>query len=345
MKLGKPGTGPSRSPWARIGLVATGLSAVLVLAGLVWTALAFAGNPDPTAPAAARQMSGGAVVIGAGILVFREGLETILVLAAITASMVGANATQRRPVAAGSLAGFAVTIATWFVVVAILNAVNAPEFQIQAATGLVAVVVLLVVMNWFFHKLYWTGWIQTHNRAKRRLSLPGSAHQRLLLGLGLVGFASVYREGFEVVLFLQTLRLQSSAWMVLLGVLVGLYLTVTVGVLTFVIHHRLPYKRMLTLTGVMLGAVLLVMVGEEINELQLAGWMTTTALPFGIRFPDWMGTWFSLFANWETLIAMTLSAGFVIGSYYLANYIKVWRPRARGGQPAIRPESAPAHQS
>jgi high-affinity iron transporter len=344
MRIGTPAK-RSRSAWRSIGLGSVGASTVLVLAGLIWAALAFAGNPDPTAAGEAHRMSGGAVVIGAGILVFREGLETILVLAAITASMVGTNAGQRRPIATGGLLGFTASIASWFVVVAILNAVNAPELQIQAATGLVAVVVLLVVMNWFFHKLYWTGWIQTHNRAKRRLSLPGSRRQRLLLGLGLVGFASVYREGFEVVLFLQTLRLQSSAWTVLLGILIGLYLTATVGVLTFVVHRRLPYKRMLTLTGVMLGAVLLVMVGEEISELQQAGWMTTTLLPFGIRFPAWMGTWFSLFANWETLVAMACSAVFVIGSYYLANYVKVRRPRARGERPAVRPDAAPARQS
>lgn len=141
---------------------------------------------------------------------------------------------------------------------------------------------------------------------------------------------------------MQALRLQSSAGIVFLGVVVGLYLTVTVGILTFVAHHRLPYKRMLTLTGVMLGVVLLVMVGEEINELQLAGWLSTTSLPGGIQFPDWMGTWFSLFANWETLIAMVLSAVFVIGSFYLAKYLRVHRPRARGEQAAVRPESAPA---
>ena len=328
--------------WRWVGIGALAISAALVFAGLVWAAAAFAGNPDPTDPGIARHMSTGAIIIGAGILVFREGLETILVLAAITASMVGANAGQRRPVATGGLVGLAATVATWFVAVAILDSVDAPEFEIQAATGLVAVVVLLIVMNWFFHKFYWTGWIQTQNRAKRRLSLPGSPRQRLFLGLALLGFASVYREGFEVVLFLQALRLQSSAGIVFLGVVVGLYLTVTVGILTFVAHHRLPYKQMLTLTGVMLGVVLLVMVGEEINELQLAGWLSTTNLPGGIQFPDWMGTWFSLFANWETLIAMALSAVFVIGSFYLAKYLRVHRPRARGEQAAVRPESAPA---
>ncbi len=345
MALDTLGVRTSRAVWGRVGLVAVGLSVFLVLAALTWAAVAFAGNPDPTVPGAARRMSGGAVVIGAGILVFREGLETILVLAAVTASMLGAHAGQRRPVATGGLIGFAASVATWFVVVAILNSVNAPELQVQAVTGLVAVVVLLVVMNWFFHKFYWTGWIQTHNRAKRRLSLPGSPRRRLLFGLGLVGFASVYREGVEVVLFLQTLRLQSSTWTVFLGVLIGLYLTAAVGTLTFVIHRRLPYKRMLTLTGVMLGAVLLVMVGEEINELQLAGWMPATALPFGIQFPAWTGTWLSLFANWETLAGMALAAAFVIGSYYLANYRKVRRPRRQGERPAVRPAAAPVRES
>ena len=167
--------------WRWVGIGALAISAALVFAGLVWAAAAFAGNPDPTDPGIARHMSTGAIIIGAGILVFREGLETILVLAAITASMVGANAGQRQPVATGGLVGLAATVATWFVAVAILDSVDAPEFEIQAATGLVAVVVLLIVMNWFFHKFYWTGWIQTQNRAKRRLSLPGSPRQRLFL--------------------------------------------------------------------------------------------------------------------------------------------------------------------
>jgi high-affinity iron transporter len=268
--------------------------------------------------------------------VFREGLETILVLAAITASMVGANAWQRRPMAAGGGVALIATLVTWFIVVAILDRVNLPEYQLQALTGWLAIIVLLVVMNWFFHKIYWTGWIQTHNRRKRRLlQLPGDAHRQVLLGLASVGFFSVYREGFEVVLFLQNLRLQAGLGAVVAGTLIGLYLTLTVGVLTFVLHHRLPYKRMLVLTGVMLAVVLVVMVGEEINEMQLAQWMATTPLPGGIEFPDWLGTWFSLFANWETLIAEALTLVIVLGSYFVAERGLL---RRRGGDPA--PEAA-----
>jgi high-affinity iron transporter len=149
----------------------------------------------------------------------------------------------------------------------------------------------------------------------------------------------VYREGFEVVLFLQTLRLQVGSLIVLVGVLIGLFFTVIVGVLTFVAHHRLPYKKMLVLTGGMLGVVFLVMVGEQAQEMQLARWISTTHLNWSI--PDWMGVWFSVFPTVETLVAQGLAAVLVIGSYFLARFQAVWLPRRRGETPARRPESPP----
>jgi len=79
--------------------------------------------------------------------------------------------------------------------------------DLQAATGLLAVIVLLVIMNWFFHKVYWGGWICLHNKQKKdllaRAERADISRARLWWGLGLLGFASFYREGFEVVLFLQ----------------------------------------------------------------------------------------------------------------------------------------------
>ena len=67
-------------------------------------------------------------------------------------------------------------------------------------------------MNWFFHKVYWGGWIGLHNRKKKDLLSKADDSRNigktLDLGLGLLGFASLYREGFEVVLFLQGYYLQ-----------------------------------------------------------------------------------------------------------------------------------------
>jgi high-affinity iron transporter len=90
---------------------------------------------------------------------------------------------------------------------------------VQAATGLVAVVVLMLVMNWFLHRVYWTDWLSAHRRRGLHLVAADDAKRGLVvLGLVALGFTAVYREGFEVVLFLQNLRLQAGSSVVLEGV-------------------------------------------------------------------------------------------------------------------------------
>ena len=226
---------------------------------------------------------------------------------------------------AGAAVGFLATLVTWVIAVGIVTSLgqNIPALQLQAATGMLAVVVLLVVMNWFFHKVYWGGWIGLHNRTKKGLLSKANesviSERGLVLGLGLLGFASLYREGFEVVLFLQGYYLQMGGPIVLWGALLGVILSGFVAMLTFVAHTRLPYRRMLVSTGVMLGFVLLIMVGEQAQEMQLANWLPTTKIAALEHIvPDWMGVWFSIFPTVETLVAQLLAAILVIASYYAA---------------------------
>ena len=266
-------------------------------------------------------------VVNIAVLVFREGLECILVLAALTASFRGKESRYHRPVLGGVLLGMLATAVTWMIAVRILNDLseNVPALALQAGTGLLAIVVLLVVMNWFFHKMYWTGWISLHNRKKREFVARG-AHEksvwRLTLGMGLLGFTSFYREGFEVVLFLQSFRLRLGGRAVFEGVVFGALATLGVAILTFVIHQHLPYRKMLVATGIMLAGVLLVMVGEEAQEMQLAGWLPTTHLPhLNEIIPGWAGLWFSVFPTVETLASQLVVAVLVFGSYLTARQL------------------------
>jgi high-affinity iron transporter len=288
---------------------------------MVWHAVHSGGSPNPLAP----HTGATAASLDIGVLVFREGLECILVLAAITASLVGSSASYRRPIAVGAVAGFAATLLTWGGAVRAVDALtgSVPALYVQAATGLLAIIVLLVVMNWFFHKVYWTGWISLHNRRKKDLLTTahdgaGRTRKRVLLGFAALGFTSLYREGFEVVLFLQTYRLRLGTTPVRNGVLLGLALTAVVAALTFVAHRHLPYKKMLVVTGILLGAVLLVMVGEQAQEMQLAHWLPTTVIP-GLQalIPAWMGMWFAVFPTVETLTAQLVAGLLVLGSYML----------------------------
>src|ERR1700731_1557191 len=304
------------------------VAAVFVVAIIVWQGFTAHGAPDPTQP----NTSPTVAFLDIGILVFREGLECVLVLAAITASMTGPKRAHRQPVAFGAAFAFVATMITWFVAVRIVGSLsgNISALDFPAATGFLALVVLLVIMNWFFHKIYWGGWIRAHNR--RRKSLLSNGHeigkQSLLWGLILLGFTSLYREGFEVVLFLQTYHLRFGGGVVLKGALLGMALSGIVAVLTFVLQQGLPYRKMLITTGVLLGVVLLVMVGEQAQEMQLAHWISTTPIQALVpMIPRWMGMWFSVFPTYETLIAQFIAAVLVIGSYYAARHF--------GGSPAI----------
>src|SRR5213595_4089670 len=119
----------------RIGIIA---AAMFVAAMLIWQGVATHGAPDPMRP----NTSPTVAFLDIGILVFREGLECILVLAAITASMTGAKRSHRRPVALGAGLAFVASLITWFVAVQIVGSLsdNMNALDLQAATGLLAVI-------------------------------------------------------------------------------------------------------------------------------------------------------------------------------------------------------------
>ena len=295
------------------------VAGILSAAVLIWVGLTSSGSPDPdstgTTPVTA--------LLDIVVLVFREGLECVLVLAALTAGMTRTAYQIHKPIAGGVVVGLFMTLATWFVAVEILEKLseNISALNLQAATGLLAVVVLMVIMNWFLHKVYWGGWIAMHHRRKRALISGEVAGEKkkstILLGLAVLGFTSVYREGFEIVLFLQTYRLKWGDRVVVVGALIGLVLTASVGVITFIAQRRLPYRKMLVTTGILLGFVLLVMVGEQAQEMQQAHWIPTTTLSWLAPYvPAWTGVWFSLFPTVETIAAQALASVIVMGSFF-----------------------------
>src|SRR5438128_277346 len=330
-------------PALRIGVVA---AALFVIATLVWQGVTAQGAPDPMRP----NTSPTVAFLDIGILVFREGLECILVLAAITASMTGVKRSHRRPVALGAGAAFIASLITWLIAVRIVGSLsdNMSALDLQAATGLLAVIVLLVIMNWFFHKIYWGGWIRAHNRRRKALLENARgieiSQRHLWWGLILLGFTSLYREGFEVVLFLQSYNLRLGGGVVLKGALLGIVLSGMVAVLTFVLQQRLPYRKMLITTGILLGVVLLVMVGEQAQEMQLAHWISTTPIHWLVPFaPRWMGMWFAVFPTYETIAAQLIAAVLVIGSYYAARHFGGGATEASveaGVPPALRGNAA-----
>ena len=264
------------------------------------------------------------VITNSALIVFREGLEAILIIAAITASMIGTKRELRRPILRGALLAVPASIALFFVAILILDSLSQYGEKLEAVVGIVAICVLLLVLNWFFHKVYWTEWIKGHRERSKELLAEGvgaaGAAAGTITGLYLLGFTSVFREGFETVLFLQSLQLSSGTGIVLGGVTLGLVATAVVGYATFALERKLPYKRLLIVTGVLIALVLIVLVGNTVRTLQGVGWLPIT--PLDVEFPLWMGTWLGIFPTVESLVAQAGAFAFVIGSYFAAEWVR-----------------------
>ena len=155
------------------------------------------------------------VVTNSAIIVFREGLEAVLILAAITASFVGvrraaAAAGARRRASLGLLVSRRHLGAR-----ADAAAVARRSYgeKLEAVVGLVAIGVLLLITNWFFHRSTGREWIGAFHRQRasccEKLEQAGFFSAQAL-GLFVLGLTSVYREGFETVLFLQSLQLSAG---------------------------------------------------------------------------------------------------------------------------------------
>jgi high-affinity iron transporter len=278
-----------------------------------------------------------AVVTNSAIIVFREGLEAVLILAALMAGMVGAQRRHRRPLLLGVGVALLASVITWVVTQTVLTSLSRYGERLEAIVSLVAIGVLLLILNWFYHRVYWQQNLQQLHRKKHRI-LAGAGLSLVaaqVLGLVLLGFTSVYREGFETVLFLQALTLEAGAFTVLQGVALGLAGAIAVFVLVVRLERKLPHKKMLIVTGLLITWVLVVMVGTTVQTLQKVGWLPVSPVE-GLELPYWSGLWLGLYPTWEGLCAQGGAAVLVLGSYFAAERLRAYK-RARILAPAGSP--------
>lgn len=267
-----------------------------------------------------------AVTTNSAIIVFREGLEAVLIIAAMMAGFHRKEYQHlKTPLLWGVGAAFIATVLTWMLAREILVSLAQYGERLEAVISLMAVVLLLLITNWFFHKSYWTGWLQGFQAKK--WSIAGSRAGQVA-GMVMLGFDSVYREGFETVLFLQALVLDAGLQAVLIGILIGLVGVSAVGFALFKIQIKLPYKKMLVFTGALIVSVLVTMVGSTVHSFQVVGWLPTHPIR-ELTLPYWAGLWMGVFATWEGILLQIFSVVFVLGSYFLATNLNKRKDEAK----------------
>lgn len=220
-----------------------------------------------------------AAFITALVILLREGMEAILVLAAIYAMLVQAGRRNAlRYIHAGWAGALLFGMLTWFAASRVIQIDGADRELTEGLIALITAVMLLYVGFWLHSKASSRQWQQyIHGRLSRHIG------QGALWGLGLIAFLAVYREVFESVLFYQSLWLQTANTghnAILAGGLVATVVLVLIAWLVFRYSLRLPVRLFFQVNAVILFFLALVFTGKGIAALQEAGIVSLEPVAF-----------------------------------------------------------------
>ncbi|ROM58815.1 FTR1 family protein [Pseudomonas rhodesiae] len=240
------------------------------------------------------------------LILLREGLEAILVLAAILAFL--RNTGQQsavRSVNAGWGLALLAGLATWALAAYVIDVSGAQRELLEGCTALFASVMVLWLGVWMHDRRHAAAW-QDYIKS----SLVGGGGR---FGFAVLAFFSVYRELFEVILFYETLWLQAGPAghnAVLAGGATALVLLVGLAWVILRGSAKLPLALFFGINAALLCALSVVFAGHGVKALQEAGVFGTRPVAF-FDF-DWLGIHadaYSLSAQVVAILAIVVLYG------------------------------------
>lgn len=211
-----------------------------------------------------------AAFISSLLILLREGLEAILVLAAIIAFVLKTGRRDALPyIHAGWIGAVLLGVATWLLARYMINISGADREVTEGVTALLAAAMLLYVGYWLHNKSNTKAW-QRFVKDKVNAALS----KRTLWALAGISFLAVYRELFEIILFYETLFSQagpSGQQAVLGGIGAAVILLAIIGGAILKYSVRLPIGPFFAITAALLALMAVVFAGNGVAAMQEAG--------------------------------------------------------------------------
>ncbi|CAM5271015.1 FTR1 family protein [Rhodanobacter lindaniclasticus] len=249
--------------------------------------------------------------LSALLILLREGLEAILVLAAILAFVRKTGRRDAMPyIHFGWIAAVLLGAATWVVSSYLLEISGANREVTEGITALIAAAMLLYVGYWLHSKSYAQAW-----NAFIRAKVNAALGKGTLWAMAGVAFLAVYRELFEIVLFYQTLWVQVGSegqHYVIAGMLTAALLLALVAWLILKYSVRLPIGPFFTATSALLALLAVVFAGNGIAALQEAGVVGADTVSF-VSIPL-----LGIHPTVQGLLAQALALALTAGGVWLA---------------------------
>jgi high-affinity iron transporter len=244
--------------------------------------------------------------VQAAVILLREGLEAMLVIAALAGYLAKAGAGHRiRALYAGALAAVAASfVAAWLF--AVLNSGEHNDI-LEGIIILFAAGLMLYVSGWLMVKQDPRGW-QDYLAHKADNALA----QDTVWAVGALAFLAVFREGAETVLFINALASTEGGWSA--GLFAGLG-AATIGLVVLfyfinLIAQKIPLRPLFIITSAFLFAMAIKFIGEAVQEFQEQSIMPVTEL----KSVAWLGA-IGLNPTLEALSAQLLVILFALATY------------------------------
>ena len=243
------------------------------------------------------------------LVILREGMEAILVVAAVLAYLAKAGHKNKTPIVWGGVAlAFALSIGLAVLFSYVTSLAGANQELLEGFAALFAVVMLIWVSNWMINKSSNKAWDEYIKKQTDASLSSGS-----LLGLAFISFLAVLREGAETILFYVPIVAAAGdkVHYVWIGLAVGLVALVVIYLLIQFAAVRIPLRPFFTITSLLMAFMAFTFTGSGIGELQEADVVSLTPIS-GFPTIDLLG----IYPRVENLAAQAIVLVIIVGLYF-----------------------------
>lgn len=249
------------------------------------------------------------------LIILREGLEALLIVAAIVAYLVKNNHQDKLPVIRQSVyVALLASVVTAFIFQLIFENSGQNRELLEGFTMIFAVVMLFMMSYWLLSKVEAQNW-KRYLEGKLSTALTTGS----LVGLWLTSFLAVYREGAETVLFYYALVGDAKTAMSFVYLFAGLAVgAVLLAICYFVMRYtvvKLPLKPFFLFTGCFMYLMAFVFAGKSVLEL-IEGKLFEPTLVSGVPEISWLG----IYPYVETLIPQIFLIIAAILAWFVMKY-------------------------
>lgn len=244
--------------------------------------------------------------VDAGLILFREGLEAILVLAALLAYLKRTgNQSKSVWVWSGVWTGLLLSIGVAVLLTTVIAQATAGSAReaMEGITGLVSVLLMLTVGNWLHNKSNVQSWNQYIDGKMGSALARGS-----LWSLFIVSGLAILREGAETAIFYVGMASSIEPLQMIIGIAVTFVLLVALGFAIIRFSAKLPIRPFFLTASALIYYLVIRFLGESIHSLQVAAWLPAHSSS-GLPTISALGA----YPTWETTIPQLIVLAIIVG--------------------------------